>query len=209
MSKESLQNNSAYNITITGRHLQVTEAMKQYAIDRISKIERFSHRTIDVAVTMDVHKFQHHVTIILRFDHIKIKAEATTEDMYISIDVATQRIESQLKKYRDKLQNHHARALSVIDMTVNVLRPATLFSEVDEFNEQIEQENKLRAEKTVKVHEVVKQETRPLKVLSDDEAIMKMELSGDQFMIYRCEHNRMIKVIYRREDGHYGVIETQ
>jgi putative sigma-54 modulation protein len=56
-------------------------------------------------------------------------------------------------------------------------------------------------------HEIVKQDTLPLKTLTNEEAVMKMDLSKDMFMIFKNEADQKIKVIYRRDDGNYGIIE--
>ena len=58
-------------------------------------------------------------------------------------------------------------------------------------------------------HRIVAMEVGRLKILSDVEAIMKMELSGDSVMVFRSESNRQLKVIYRRQDGNYGIIAPE
>jgi len=196
----------AYDITVTGRNVQVTDSMKDYAMEKIMKIERFTDRIIDVSVIMDIQKLDHRVDIIIKVDHIKIKSHAITTDMYASIDMAVDKIESQLRRYKTKLQDHQAKGVSTIDMNVNVLRPLEIEEEI---NVEIDDENRRRSESQYKRHEIVKQKTRPLKVLTFDEAIMKMELSGDVFMVFRHEEDMKLKVIYRRPDGNFGVIEPE
>ena len=56
---------------------------------------------------------------------------------------------------------------------------------------------------------VIGMETRVLKILTTEEAMMKMDLSGDKFLVYRGEEDRKLKVIYRRDDGNYGIIQTE
>lgn len=200
-----------YIVTITGRHMHVTDAMKTYALEKLSKVEKFSPRTVEASITMDISRFQHHVAVVLKFDHIKIKAEATTGNMYDSVDVAFSRIEQQLLKYKSRLQKHHTESCASIDMRVNIIRREQDDETFDayEANQQIEAENRRRLEEQFKPHSIVSQETLPLKTLSYDDAIMKMELSQDHFMVFRNEIDNTIQVIYRRHDGNYGVIETQ
>ncbi len=198
---------AGYNVSITGRNVQVTEGMKQHAIDKLTKLERFTDRIIDIHITMDIQHLEHKVDLVMKFEHTKIKVQAVSDDMYASIDRAIRKIQSRLTKYRDRLRNHHAKPLSVVDMNVNVVqRP---FSDLDEINEQIDDENQHNVEDSLRPHQVVKKETRPLKTLSTEEAIMKMELSQDMFLVYRSEEDQGIKVIYRRQDGDYGIIEPQ
>lgn len=197
----------AYNINVTGRNVLVTDAMKDYAIEKVSKIEKFSNRIIDVLIIMDVQKSVHSVDIVLKTDNIKIKSEASTDNMYASIDKAVDKLETQLLRYKDRIQDHHAKKAAHIDMQVNVLRPAD--DELNEVNSEIEDENQRRLFDKYRPHQIVSKETHCLKTLSDGEAIMKMELSGDVFLIYTGEDTQKIKIIYRRNDGDFGVIQPE
>lgn len=194
-----------YNITITGRHLVVTDAMKDYVIEKISKIEKFSNRIIDVVVTMEVQKHEQRVDIVLKFNHIKIKSQAVSENMYTSIDKAVHKIETQLLKYKNKLQDHQTKGVAAIDMKVDILRSASE-EELLDLNDEIESENRNRMMDKYSPHKIVSKTTRPLKTLTDGEAIMKIDLSGDAFLVYRSEESQKIKIIYRRSDGDFGVI---
>jgi putative sigma-54 modulation protein len=196
-----------YNITVAGRHVLVTEAMKNYAIEKISRLERFSPRLIDVSVAMDIQKLDHRVDIVMRFNNIKIKSHAATTDMYISLDMAIDKIQSQIRRYKNKIQDHHARGVKSIDMNVNVISPHRE-DELDEINGEIDEANQNSLIDRDRPHRVVAQETKPFKELTLDEAIMKMELSGDAFLIYRSEEDKKTKVMYRRKDRNYGVIEV-
>ncbi|MBS4168665.1 ribosome-associated translation inhibitor RaiA [Parachlamydia sp. AcF125] len=197
-----------YNITVTGRHVLVTEAMKNYAIGKISKIDRFSHRIIDVVITMDIQRQEQRVDIVLKVDHLKIKSHAATDDMYASIDMAVDKLEKQLLKYRSRIKDHQAKKLAIVDMNVNVYQ-APSQTELAEVNEQIEDESQRRLEESYKPHTIISKETLPLKILTHNEAIMKMELSGDAFLIFRSENDMKLKVIYRKSDQNYGIIEPE
>lgn len=197
-----------YNITVTGRHVQITDAMKDYAMEKVAKIERFSHRIIDVIVTMDIQKLDHRVDIVLKVDHTKIKSTAITPDMYASIDKAVDKIQTQLRRYKTKLQDHQAKGRAVVDMSVNVVRHARE-DELVELNDEIENETRRRLVDKYQPHVIESREVHALKTLSDGEAIMKMELSGDVFLIFRSEEDRKLKVIYRRDDGNYGIISPE
>ncbi len=195
-----------YNINVTGRNVQVTDAMKNYAMDKISKLERFSHRVIDVNVIMDIQRYQQRVDIVIRLDNTKIRSSATTDDMYASIDKAVDRIKEQLLRYKTRIQNHQSVSHDDVAMNVNVYKPSDDISEV---NDDIDEANRSSVVERYQPHHIVKKESRPLKTLNTSEAILKMELSGDAFLIFRCEEDRKLKVIYVREDGNFGVIEAE
>ncbi len=199
---------AGYNVSVTGRNFQVTEAMKDYAIEKISKLDRFHSRIIDVNVIMDVQKLDHKVDIVMKVDQIKIKSHASSSDMYASIDMAVNKLDNQLRRYKERINDHHAKGVKVVDMNVNVIRAPEL-DELFEVNDEIESETANRRIDRYRPHEIVGKTTRPLKVLTPEEAIMKMELSGDAFLIFRAEHNKKLNVIYRRKDGNYGIIEPE
>ncbi|MBT7461717.1 MAG: ribosome-associated translation inhibitor RaiA, partial [Waddliaceae bacterium] len=202
MNKKTTPPSEEYKITITGRHVHVTDAMKEYAKDKIAKIERFSKNLIDVVITMDIQKLEHRVDIVLKAGHVKIKVNAVSNDMYVSVDKAIDRLQTKLRKYKDRLHHHQTKALSAIDMNVNVIRPHD--EDVDDINDAIEAETYSRLASEFSQHKIVKKEKRLLKSLSIDEAMMKMELSEDMFKIFRDEESNKLKVIYRRVDEDYG-----
>ena len=138
---EFVQEGYGFNVTVTGRNVQVTDAMKAYAMEKIAKIERFSTRIIDLVMTMDIQKLDHRVDIMIKLNDILIKSHAVSENMYASIDLAIDKIQSQIRRYKRRLQDHQAKPHSeAIEMTVNVLRPNVEQYLVD-INDEIEDEN--------------------------------------------------------------------
>jgi putative sigma-54 modulation protein len=180
-----------YNVTVTGRHVQVTDGMKQHAAERIERLDKVGDRIIDVHVTMDIQKLDHRVDILMKYGHTMIRSHAVTTDMYASIDQAVDKLKCQLKKYKQRLKNHHSKPISAIDIPVEVYT-----SDIDTYEEEVP-------------HRIVATETRKLKVMSEDDAIMKIELSGDPFLVFRSSGDNKLKVIYRREDGNYGIIAPE
>lgn len=194
---------AGYDIQVTGRHVAITESMKDYAMDKLAKIERIMDRIIDVNVIMDIQKLDHRVEIILKAGSIKIVSSACTTDMYVSIDQAVDKLEAQVLRYKSKLQDHHAKGHAELAMKVNVISAKEIDEDLGLDQETLDRETIDR----FKPHRVVKQETRPLKTLTYDEAVMKMELSKDPFMLFKNEVNQKLNVIYRRKDDNYGIIE--
>ncbi len=195
-----------YNVIVTGRHLQVTDAMKDHAIERISRLEKLGSRIIDVNVTMDIQKLEHRVDILMKYGHTIIRSHAASDDMYVSIDKAVEKLARQLTKYKERIQDHHGKGHPVVELPVKVV--ASL-SDVHEINDQIEEENAKNRSISSATHRVVSHETKFMPVLTEDEAVMKMDLSQDTVMIFKSEENRQLKVIYRRKDGSYGIVTPQ
>ncbi|MFZ0564769.1 MAG: ribosome-associated translation inhibitor RaiA [Chlamydiales bacterium] len=197
-----------YPIHVIGRHVDITEPMKAYAVDKLTKVERFGGRVIEATIVMDIQKLVHSVDFLINVNNTKIKVSGRSENMYASIDQAIEHLQAKLRRYIRRLHEHHTKGLSEIDVNVNVIE-AEQISPLDDINDQIEEENLSQIEETLRPHKIVSRETRPLKTLSQAEAIMKMELSEDPFIVYRSEEDRKLKVIYSREDGNYGVIEPE
>lgn len=205
---EFVQEGYGYNITITGRNVLITDPMKAYAMEKISKIERFSSRIIDVVVIMDIQKLEHRVDILIKVGHLTIKSQANTDNMYASIDKAVDKIEAQLRRYKKRIQDHQTKPVDETEMTVNILQPIP-DEELFDINDEIEDENLRRDHERYQFNQIVKQETIPLKALTSDEAVMKLDLSGDKFLIFRNEKDRKINILYKKEDGNFGLIEAK
>ena len=203
--KEKFENQE-YPIHIIGRHVDITDPMKAYAVDKLTKAKRFGGRILDAVITMDIQKLVHSVDFILDINNTRIKVTGRTQDMYASIDEAIARLEAQLRRYHRRLHDHHAKKSAEVDMNVNVIETIEL---VDEINDQIEEENLEHIEEELMPHKVVSRKTRLLKILNQEEAVMKMDLSGDAFIIYRSEEDQKLRVIYRRRDSNYGIIEVE
>lgn len=202
VNKFAEEDAAGYNITIVGRNALVTEAMKNYFWDKLSKVERFHNHIMHVFVTMDIQRVEQTVTIILKFDHFEVKVHATTTDMYASIDKAIDRLVVKLRRWKEKIQDHHKKGMVPKEMRVDILeRP---YLEEEEFNEEIEA---ARKEAAFFAPKIIGNDSLPLKTLTGDEAIMKMELSDHPFMIFRDEVDMLLKVIYKRPDGNYGIVQ--
>lgn len=191
-------------ISILGRNVYVTDSMKEHAFEKISKIERFHNHIMDIHVTMDVQKMEQSVVIMLHLEHFRVKVSASSTDMYASIDKAVEKLRAKIRRWKSRIQDHHKKARSVVDMQISVLKRP--FTDVDFINEAIEIENASHQLEEYQAPTIIGTDSRPMKTLTTEEAIMKMELSDDGFMLYKCEEDCKLKVIYRRKDGHYGLI---
>lgn len=196
-----------YNVEVKGRHVLVTDAMKNYAVEKLHKLDRLGPRAIDVVVTMDIQKLEQRVDIVMRFNHWKIAVHGVSEDMYKSIDKAVDRLQSKLRRYKSRIQEHSAKSLAVVEMDVQVMSREE--DELAEVNDEIESANQKELIESFRPHKIVASETRPMKVLTMHEAAMKLELSEDFFMVFRSEEDQKVKVIYRRSDGNFGIIQPE
>src|SRR3990167_3859395 len=197
-SSKDFPGEGEYKIEILGKNIEITNTIRDYIEEKVHKLEKITHHILEVDVRLDIQKLNHLVDIVIKFSHFKIKVHSVTENMYSAIDKAFQRMDAKLRKWKERIQDHHAKGVSATEMEINVL-------ERGGNDEDIIEENNLALAKQYDLPKVIKTKTRPLKMLRLDEAVMKMELSDDHFLVYRSEEEQMLRVIYRRRDGSYGI----
>ena len=207
MARPAKTDIQGYNISIIGKHFQITDAIRNYVFEKLIKIEHFADHIIDVSVTLDAQKLEHSCTIMMNFIHFHIKVASSTDNMYSAIDRSSDRVVKLIRRYKTKLQSTRAKHLSTVDVHVNVIKP--IQDDLAAINDDIQAENAAREAGRFQLHPVVAKEMIALKTLTQDEAVMKMELSDDPFLIFRGEEDQKIKVIYRREDKNYSVVQVQ
>ncbi|MGV3533856.1 MAG: ribosome hibernation-promoting factor, HPF/YfiA family [Chthoniobacteraceae bacterium] len=179
-------------VRITGRHVQATEAIKRYAESKIDNLHLDYPRIIEAHVILDVEKYRHSAEVILHCsNHITIEASAETSDMYASIDGAVDKIAQQMRKYKTKiLRNHRPRRHEIQHFEEQVL------SVPEDFEHQEESEPS-----------IIQTERYPVKPMFVDEAVLQMEMSKRQFVVFLNAKTEKISILHRRRDGSYGLME--
>src|SRR5882762_2141105 len=179
-------------IKVTGRHVSVTEPIKDYATSRVEHLHLDYPRIIEAHVILDVEKHRHFAEIILHCtNHITIEASDETDDMYASIDGVTAKIAQQMRKYKTKiLRNHRPRGQSIRHIEEQVLEISAAFHETAE-----------------EEPEVIKTERYPVKPMYIDEAVLQIEMSTRQFVVFLNAKTEKINVLHRRKDGGFGLME--
>lgn len=205
MVKNFALETEGYHVAIVGKNLPLSDTIRNYIKEKLSKVERFSKNILDILVTLEVQKLQHTVTILMNFSHFHIKAHATTDNLYSAIDKASDRLVRLISKYKEQLQEKHTANVGSVDLKVNVLEPQR--DEVQEINTEIEAENWRQDLQRFQFHEVVSTEKMSVPMLTQQEAIMRLELSDAPFLIYKAEEDQKWKIIYRRNDENFGIVE--
>ena len=196
-------------IQVTGRHVSVTEAMKEYCRRRLSCLHLDYPKIIEVQMILDVQKYRHTAEMILHCNnHITLEATAESGDMYASVDEVVDKIARQMRKYKTRLMQHHRpRKHAIRHIEEKVLR----WEWVDAVEEAPESETAehVRAETETNRSEpsVVHTEKYPVKPMFIDEAVLQMEMSTKQFLVFLNAKTEKVNVIYRRKTGDFGLIE--
>jgi len=169
------------NIIVTGRHLEITPALKTYAEKKIRRFDRYLSSIAEAIVTITVEKYRHKVEVLMKANGVLIQAEGTTNDVYSSIDEVTEKLERQVKKYKEKLVSHRKTEGKPGVMPAEAVLPET--------------------------GRIIKNKRFELRPMSPDEAAMQMELLDKDFYVFTNDNSGDINVIYRRKDGNFGLIE--
>lgn len=104
-------------ISVTGQHLDITPALRDYVTSKIERLERHSDKITNVHVVLTVEKLRHMVEATIHTNGANVFANAEDEDMYAAIDALIDKLDRQLKKHKEKRSDHHRGSSSGIDTT--------------------------------------------------------------------------------------------
>ncbi len=177
------------NISVTFRHMDTSEPVRAYAEDKLARVNKYIEEPIDAQVVLSVEKkIRHKAVAILVAKGVTIKASAEViDDMYAAIDAVVDKLERQLKRYKEKLKCHTTRKGREQNITKTIFEAASV--EIDDAEPQ-----------------VIRSHSFSLKPMSVDEAIMQMDLLHKDFLVFSDDSTDQVSVIYRRKDGNYGLI---
>lgn len=96
-------------INLTGHHVDITPALRDYVQEKIGKLERHFDHVTDVNCVLTVEKLRHRAEATVNTAGAQIFAEAIEEDMYAAIDGLIDKLDRQVRKHKEKLTDHHAR----------------------------------------------------------------------------------------------------
>ncbi|KMY66856.1 hypothetical protein AAU61_12780 [Desulfocarbo indianensis] len=177
-------------IQVTFRHVEPSEAVKEYAREKVGKLEKYLDGPVEANITLSVEKHRHDADVNVIASGLKIHGRETTGDLFSAIDLVMDKLEKQVRRYRDKLKNlgRNSRKGEEMSFKVDVF-------EADSFTEP--------EPKMVQSHKLT---AKPMDV---DEAAMQLDLSEDDFLVFINARTGAMNVIYRRGDGEFGLIEPQ
>ena len=166
---------------IRGDKLAVTDAIRDYAISKIDRMEKYFDKPEDVSVKVifSVRGREQKVEITINSINFDLRSEVSHSDMYAAIDLAVDKLEQQMRKFKSKLMSKE--------------RVEIVYDDIIDDDD---------------LEEVVKRKKVYLKPMDEEEAIMQMELLGHTFFVFKDIKTEKVNVLYKRLDGAYGVIET-
>lgn len=198
-------------LSTTFRHMDGSQAVREYAAEKLEKIRKYFNKDPIAAhaVFAVEHGFRHVADINITLPNgIVINAKETTEDMYSSIDLAAARIERQVRKWKDKIRDHKPHggpATSVRERVIAAaeMEPAT----APPLGVSSPAVTPPPAPSPTAGVRIIKDERFTARSLTVEDAVMQLNLLGDLLIVFTDAKSGHTSVLYRREDGDYGLID--
>ncbi|MDY7226921.1 ribosome hibernation-promoting factor, HPF/YfiA family [Hyalangium rubrum] len=215
-------------MNITFRQFGASDSLKEYAREKVDRVNRLLDRAGEAHVVLSLERHLHHADITIHSGSWVLRGREKSEDMYASIDLAMDKIERQLRRYKDKLKTHHGRERvhhrQGLVQQLSRVRHA-VFDMPDEHHEEAaaepaSQAQSLRAAASApttenpaaksdvsSAHRVLRTTHLTVQPMKVDEAVMQMNLMNNDFYVFHNVDSDAMSVLYRRKDGQYGLIE--
>jgi len=172
-------------LSVKGRNVEVTEALRAYAEEKVQRMGRYLEGIGSGSVVLAVEKHRQIAEVTLRVRDLTVRAEESTDDMYSSIDLVAEKLERQILRHKERIVAH-------MDRTGHR-----------------EERQPVMTTAVAEGPRVVRTKRFAVKPVEVEEAILQMDLLGHTFYVFRNARTDEVNVVYRRRDGHYGLIEPE
>jgi putative sigma-54 modulation protein len=185
------------------RHMKSSDALRDYADERLEKIKRYFSDPIEVRGAFSIEKLLH----TARFDvtlrnGLQLHAAESTENMYSSIDMALAKMERQVRRYKDRITDHKKNVGRGAKVRMSVIAgEGPSEAAVNEATRETEPEPDV-------IPNIVHKKEFKAERLSVQQAIMQMNLLNNVFLVFVNADTGQVNVVYHRDDGSYGLIEA-
>lgn len=177
-------------VEVRGKNgFEVTDAIRDYAEDKLLKVERYFKEALDAFVVCKVYNDHHKVEVTIPTKYYTMRAEVANEDMYAAIDLSVDKLESQIRKHKSKITRSLQKKEGVKDIFHDDL-------DLDALEKEL-------------VANPVRKKSIILEEMTVEEAITALEVLDHDFYIFRDYKTKHTSVAYKRNDGTFGVIETE
>lgn len=170
---------------IRGKKVEVTTSIKNYIEDKIGKLDKYFENPNELTATILIKVKTHDqiVEVTIPTKELTLRGEESNKDLYAAVDLVLEKIERQIRKNKSRIKKRN----KSINIGFN-----TDFDSLDE-------------DETTKV---VRRKIIDTKPMSEEEAILQMNLLGHEFFMFRDIKSEQMCILYKRKDGNYGIIET-
>jgi putative sigma-54 modulation protein len=185
-------------ITVTVRHEEVTDALRDYAIKKIESLHLDYPRIIEAKVILDVQKNRHVAEIILYCaNRITIEAHTEDKDMYTALDETIEKIARRMRKHKTRLMKKNRPHRNE---SIRHLEERYFNDDVLDHPEDAEADP---------VPYIIHPDRYAIRTMYKEDAIMQLELSDRPFVLYKSARRGCLTIVYRRKDGEYSAIDIK
>lgn len=185
-------------VSIAGRHLEMTDALKSHVEERLDKVRSHFDKVIDVDVVLSVEKHRHIAEVTVHANGVRIHGKESSGDMYASVDTVVEKIDRQILKFKDRNHRFQPRKGKVTVM------PAGEISAAVESEREVSTAPAEPAGRRAIVREPLS-----MKPMNVDEAALQLDLSNDAFLVFLNADSQQVNVLYTKNDGSFGLIEQE
>ena len=173
-------------VIIRGKNIELTEGIQAKVNKKLSMLDKYfiMSDNVEAKVLIRTYPVGQKIEVTIPTEYVLLRAEEMDEDLYNAIDLVIDKLEGQIRKYKTRL-NRKSKDNKLAFNLASI--------------EPLEEEEDV----------LVKTKTITPKPMDMEEAIMQMELIGHSFFVYRDTETDAISIVYRRNDGNYGLIETE
>lgn len=185
-----------FNFNVRGENIEVTPALREYVENKVGKIEKYFDEVPEANVHVNLKVYsdrQGKAEVTIPLPNLVLRAEETSPDLYGSIDLVSDKLERQMRKYLTKV-NRKFRKTSQANGDYQPVDP-DLLNQEDEDAE----DSKLR---------IVRTKRFDLKPMNAEEAVLQMEMLGHDFFVFLDGETESTNIVYKRDNGDFGLIET-
>lgn len=188
-------------IVITGKNFDLTEAQKAHAEKKLATLKKYFDNIVEVDCTMSIEKNpaiekNKTVDVTIWANGIRMHAKESSEDMYASVDLLMDKLEKQVKRYKEKMKARNRKATPMKD----IFAEHTIIGLGDEAHLDLQEEGK---------PEIIRTRRFNLKPMFAEDAALELEAAGQEFLVFANAKSNKINVIYKRRDGNYGLITPE
>jgi len=177
-------------VTVTFRHVDPTDALRDYAIEKVTHVAgKYLKSAVGAHVILSVQKQRHFAEINLHATRFDISAHESTGDLYSAIDLTIDKVEAQLRKHKDRINHHKGRGAPAGE-------PRDVPVEIIEAEDGAADGSPI----------IIETDNIPAKPLSVEDAILQLELTHSEFLVFLNSATESVSVVYKRRDGNYGLI---
>lgn len=194
-------------LTVQGKQIDVGDALRTHVQEKLNDINaKYFNRAIDANVHFNREGqgfFRAHIAIRVG-KNIQIMGEAIENDIYLAFDVAAAKVAKQLRRYKNRLRSHHRRIEETPESEILKAQAYVLAMERDEDGEH-ESSSGPEAHTPLIIAEMTSESQ--IETLSVSEAVMRMDLAHQAFLLFRNAKHGGLNVVYRRNDGNIGWVD--